>query len=113
MKIKNKDNSEHYFWGNLCDGWHLLDTSSLSIIQERMPAGTEESHHYHSSSQQFFYILKGTAEFEVDNLKYVVEANNGFHIKPLEIHKIANISEVDLEFLVISEPKSHGDRINV
>jgi hypothetical protein len=38
--IKSTENAENYKWGNNCDGWHLLKSDSLSVIQERMPAGT-------------------------------------------------------------------------
>ena len=113
MKIKNIENSEHYIWGNNCDGWHLLKTNSLSIIQEKMPSQTDESLHFHNKAQQFFYILKGTATFEVNDEMFEVQENNGFHIQPNEKHRIFNKTEKDLEFLVISEPKSHGDRINL
>jgi hypothetical protein len=34
--IKSTENSEHYQWGNLCDGWHLLKSDTLSVIQEKM-----------------------------------------------------------------------------
>jgi hypothetical protein len=54
MTIKNTDNSEHYIWGENCDGWHLLKSDSLSVIQEKMPPGTKESLHFHSKAQQFF-----------------------------------------------------------
>jgi len=113
MTIKNTDNSEHYIWGENCDGWHLLKSDSLSVIQEKMPPGTKESLHFHSMAQQFFYILKGTATFEVDNQLYVVEENSGFHIQVSQKHRIFNRTNQDLEFLVISQPKSHGDRINL
>ncbi|MDR3008186.1 MAG: cupin domain-containing protein [Sphingobacterium sp.] len=113
MTIKNTDNSEHYIWGENCDGWHLLKSDSLSVIQEKMPPGTKESLHFHSKAQQFFYILKGTATFEVDNQLYVVEENSGFHIQASQKHRIFNRTNQDLEFLVISQPKSHGDRINL
>ncbi len=54
MKVTSKQNSEHYVWGNNCDGWHLLKTDSLSIIQENMPPNTHENLHFHSHAQQFF-----------------------------------------------------------
>lgn len=113
MKVTNTDNSEHYIWGENCDGRHLLKSDSLSVIQEKMSPGTKESLHFHSKAQQFFYILKGTATFEVDNELYVVEENNGFHIQASQKHRIFNRTNQDLEFLVISQPKSHGDRINL
>ncbi len=64
--ITSTDNAEHYTWGDQCDGWPLLRTDSLSVIQERMPPGTGEQFHYHERAQQLFYILSGTGTFEVD-----------------------------------------------
>ena len=55
----------HYQWGAGCDGWRLVDAPELSIIQERMPPGTAEQQHYHERAQQFFFVLAGTATFEV------------------------------------------------
>ncbi|MET7035751.1 hypothetical protein [Elizabethkingia miricola] len=54
MSIRDINNTEHYNWGGVCDGWHLLKTDSLSIIQEKMPPNTEETFHYHTKAQQFF-----------------------------------------------------------
>src|SRR5690606_18109683 len=112
MAMKNTNNADHYIWGENCDGWHLLKSESLSIIQEKMPPATAERLHYHSKAQQFFFIIKGTATFEVNNVIYSVEERNGFHISANEKHRIFNRTEQDLEFLVISEPKSYADRTN-
>lgn len=112
MKI-SKETSEHYTWGDNCDGWHLLKSDSLSVIQERMPAGTEEALHFHHKARQFFFILSGIATFEIDGVVIEVSANEGIHIAPNQKHKIKNKGETDLHFLVISEPKAHGDRTNI
>lgn len=109
--IQEKSNSAHYKWGADCDGWHLVQTDTLSIIQEKMPPGTSEILHYHEHAQQFFFILKGTASFEVDGHTVIVQAGQGFHILAKSKHRIANETDKDLEFIVTSQPKSHGDRI--
>ncbi|MEN5434216.1 cupin domain-containing protein [Sphingobacterium faecium] len=113
MALKNTENSEHYLWGDNCDGWHLLKSDSLSIIQEKMPPHTSEGLHFHNNAQKFFYILKGTATFRLEESTVEVSKNNGFHILPQQKHQIFNHTEQDLEFLVISEPKAHGDRVNL
>jgi quercetin dioxygenase-like cupin family protein len=110
--MKSIENVEHYTWGDNCDGWHLLKTDGLSIIQEKMPPGTSEQLHFHQFAQQLFYILSGVATFEIDGKTTVVNAGESIHIPKRIIHCIANRSDKDLEFLVISEPKAHGDRIN-
>lgn len=113
MAIKSTENTEHYTWGNNCDGWHLIKSESLSIIQEKMPAHTSEGLHFHNTAQQFFFILKGTATFQIEGEIFEVSENKGFHILPHQTHRIFNCTELPLEFLVISEPKSHGDRVDL
>lgn len=106
-------NAEHYEWGDKCDGWHFVKTDSLSVIKETMPPTTKEALHYHDKSQQFFYILSGIATFEINGLVYNVGQNRGISIRPGIKHRILNNSDSDLEFIVVSEPKSHGDRVNI
>ena len=111
--ITSTENAEHYTWGAQCDGWHLLRSDNLSVIQERMPPGTAEQLHYHQHAQQVFYILSGTATFELENEMKTVLPNQSIHIPKNIKHRIINNGDIDLLFLVISEPKSHGDRVNL
>lgn len=92
-------------------GWHLLKDDSLGIIQETMPPNTAEINHKHAKAQQFFFILKGTATFLIDGKEVEVSTGSGIHIEKGAWHQIKNLSEEEIEFLVISEPHSHGDRI--
>lgn len=110
MKV-TKQNSEEYDWGFKCKGWHLVNTNELSVIQELMPSGTEEIEHKHSKSQQFFYVLKGEATFLVNGKRHHVKSNQGIHIQPNISHQIKNETDENLEFIVISQPHSHGDRL--
>ena len=112
-KIIDKETAEHYLWGNNCDSWVLSDTEGLSVKQESMPAGTREKLHFHKNAQQFFFILQGTAAFYVDNEKHIVSEQKGLRIEAAIKHYIANESEERLEFLMISQPTTDGDRINV
>ena len=109
----SKETGRHYIWGGNCDGWHLVETDSLSVIEERIPPGGGEVLHYHERSQQFFYILAGVATFEADGVETAVSPGEGYHVRPGTQHRIRNLGADDLRFLVISQPKSHGDRINV
>lgn len=111
--IKDIVNSKYYRWGDVCDGWHLVESDSLSVIQEKMPSGTSENLHYHHDAQQFFFILRGTATFEIEHEVFEVQAGQGFHVLPKKKHRISNNTDNDLDFLVISEPKSRGDRIDL
>lgn len=111
--IVDTTNAEHYNWGNNCDGWHFVKSDDLSVIRETMPAAAAEKLHYHKNAQQFFYILSGMATFEIDGTVYSVTAGKGISIKPGARHRISNNFNSDLEFLVVSEPKSHGDRVDI
>jgi mannose-6-phosphate isomerase-like protein (cupin superfamily) len=107
------DDAEHYRWGDVCDGWHLLKLDGLSVIRERVPAGVSETRHRHARARQFFYILDGAALIEVDGKRHAIAAGQGLHVPPGAAHQFRNESESDVHFLVVSVPKSHGDRENV
>ena len=82
----------------------------MSVIQERLPAGTSEKMHYHKLSRQFFFVLEGTATMDVNGERVVVEKNRGLEISPGVLHQLRNESMDEVSFLVFSVPKSHGDR---
>jgi hypothetical protein len=42
------ENAEHYMWREVCDGWHLVSDANLSVIEERMPPGSQEQRHSHA-----------------------------------------------------------------
>lgn len=113
MPKVNKSTAEHYKWGESCDGWHFVNNSNLSVISEIMPSGTSEKMHYHNKSMQFFYILKGTAEMLIDNKINILNSGDGIEIPAGVKHKISNSGKDNLEFLVISSPHSHGDRVEI
>jgi mannose-6-phosphate isomerase-like protein (cupin superfamily) len=102
--------AEHYTWGAGCDGWHLVRTPGLSVIQELMPPGATEARHRHAQARQFFYVLSGTLTMEVAGVTHDVVAGTGLEIAPGMPHQAMNVSGVAVSFLVVSQPASHGDR---
>ena len=107
------ENAEHYIWGEICDGWHLLQHEDLSVIQERVPSGGSEVMHYHNFSRQFFYVLEGEATMVFEDREVVLKKSQGLEIPALVKHQFKNQSNADVHFLVISTPTTKGDRINV
>jgi mannose-6-phosphate isomerase-like protein (cupin superfamily) len=103
----------HYTWRNNCEAWNLVDNKDLSIKLEKMPAQTEEVLHYHSASRQFFYVLKGRAIFEIDEVILIVHQGEGIQIEAGRKHRIMNKDEEALEFLVCSQPSTISDRQNL
>ncbi len=105
---------KHYTWGNNCQVWTFVDNKDLSIKHEEMPPETEEVLHYHNYSQQFFYILKGKAVFEIDDVILIVHEGEGINIEPKQKHRVMNKDEEKpLEFIVCSQPSTQNDRFNL
>lgn len=111
MHPASTQNTEHYNWGAGCDGWHLLKGDDLSVIEERMPPGAAEQRHRHARSRQFFYILAGEMTLELEGETHRLQPGEGLHVPPDTAHQARNDSAADVRFIVVSAPKSHGDRI--
>ena len=111
--VVSVDNVEHYVWGEICDGWHLLKRDDMSVIQERVPAGASEVMHYHTKARQFFYILEGQGVMTFENEVIVLKKGQGMEIPPEVKHQFRNQSNADVHFLVISMPSTRGDRVNI
>jgi quercetin dioxygenase-like cupin family protein len=105
--------AEHYAWGAGCDGWHLVRAPALSVIQERMPPGTAEVRHRHTRARQFFFVLAGQLRVELEGAVHVLGARAGLEVAPGLAHEVRNDGTEAAEFLVISQPPSHGDRAPV
>ena len=109
----NLENAEHYIWGDVSEGWHLLKREDMSIIQERVPAGAGEVMHYHATARQFFYILDGQGIMVLEDGPVTLEKGHGLEIAPQVKHQFRNQSNADVHFLVISVPTTRGDRVNL
>ena len=113
-QIKSTETAEHYKWGGPngtdCDGWHLVKTAELSIIEELMPPGTREERHFHAKARQFFFVLEGDLSMEVEHHNFLLRAGQGLEIAPGQQHQAMNESTNPMRMIVTSQPPSHGDR---
>jgi mannose-6-phosphate isomerase-like protein (cupin superfamily) len=105
------DSADHYSWGTGCDGWHFVNDPALSVIRERMPPGTAESRHLHVRARQFFFVLAGVATIELAGARFELAPGEGLEVPPGSAHQLFNHGVEPLEFLVVSQPHSHGDRV--
>lgn len=114
-KVISTASAEHYKWGgpdnNAADGWYLVRTAELNIIEELMPPGTHETLHHHNRSRQFFFVLEGELTMEIEHHEFVLHAGEGIEIFPGQQHQAMNRGEKHLRIIVTSQPPSHGDRI--
>ncbi|MGE0768851.1 MAG: cupin domain-containing protein [Hyphomicrobiaceae bacterium] len=110
LEPTSKASAPHYVWGGDCDGWRLVDRQDLSVIHERMPAGRAEIRHFHTRARQFFFVVQGALTLEVDGRRHVLTPGSGLEIAPGTPHQALNASAEAVEFLVISQPTTRGDR---
>ncbi|HMF41766.1 MAG TPA: cupin domain-containing protein, partial [Polyangia bacterium] len=111
--VKNVGNAEHYRWGEICDGWRLVNGSDLSVVQERIPPSAGEVRHYHQRARQCFFVLSGQLDIEVGEQKVRVSSGDALEVAPGEPHRVRNVGDADATFLVVSAPTTLGDRINL
>jgi mannose-6-phosphate isomerase-like protein (cupin superfamily) len=114
-QITSIDSAEHYKWGGPngtdCDGWHLVKTPELSIIEEMMPPGTSEARHSHNRARQFFFVLEGELTMVVQHRDLLLRAGQGIEIAPGQQHQAINRGIHRMRMIVTSQPASHGDRV--
>jgi Cupin domain len=65
------------------------------------------------SIQLIRHLWRSRLIIEVDGEKQILQAQQGIEITPGVVHQFRNESDSDVTFLVISMPKSHGDRVAV
>jgi mannose-6-phosphate isomerase-like protein (cupin superfamily) len=106
--VIDRENAEHYIWGEGCDGWHLLKQPGLSVIYERVPPGVSEVRHYHERATQFFFVLSGIAVLEIDGVSQRLLPQQGVAVDAQHPHQLRNESSEDVLFLVISAPATHA-----
>lgn len=113
MFIVNRENAEHYQWGEACDGWRLVSRPELSVIEERIPPGLGEGAHFHERARQLFYMLAGRLRIELPDGEAVLGRWDSFEVEPGRVHRVHNPFEEDAVFLVVSSPTTVGDRTNI
>ncbi len=111
MEIAKRSVANQYRWGDGGEGWRLVRSDGVSVIQEYMPPGTTEVRHAHQHSRQFFFVLAGVLRIEVNDTAFDVTAWTGLEIPPGTVHQVRNDSTAPVDFLGVSAPPSHGDRV--
>ena len=111
--VVDASNAEHYVWGEINDGWRLVDRADLSVIQEKMAPGGKEVRHRHLKARQFFYVIAGEFTMELEGVRHTLKPRQGIEIPPGAAHQAMNLSDTPAEFVVTSMPNSRGDREEV
>ena len=88
-------------WGDNCQGWTLVTTDRLHVMQERMPPQTDEVRHVHDQTRQFYYVLTGQALVEVADQTEPLRAGEGVQIPPGMPHQLRNPSHARAIVVVV------------
>lgn len=113
INVMSKQTVRASTWGDSCQGWTLVATERLHVMQERMPPHTNEVRHVHDHTRQFYYVLSGEAVVEVADQTEPLRAGEGVEIRPGVPHQLRNPSPTALEFLVVSSAPPRNDRRDV
>ena len=103
------ENAEHYVWGEVCDGWHLLKRDDMSVIQERVPAGGAEVMHYHTCGAPVLLYPRRRRDDGILRInRWFCARGQGIEIRTAGQTPIQKSIEGDVHFLVISVPSTAG-----
>lgn len=91
----------------------ITDQQALCIKHEIMPPGSSETLHHHEEAQQQFYIIRGRATFKIQSQTIQLQAHEQITIEPPLAHLIQNEGMEDLEFILVSQPSTQNDRIEI
>lgn len=111
--VTDRGSADHYRWGVDCQGWRLLDSEELAVIEEEMSRQTSERLHYHLHSRQVFYVLSGVARLQIDGGEYTAATGQAVTIAPGQRHRIINDGVSPIRFIVISQPSTRNDRYDL
>ncbi len=87
----------------VCVGWHCITTDELSVIAEKIPPHTEENMHFHHKTIFIFFL--GEAIMQFKNEAVQLKMGTGIKIDPMEAHQMRNVSDGEMNFIVVFTPK--------
>jgi quercetin dioxygenase-like cupin family protein len=99
-------------WDDGCLGWTLLDTPTLHVMEETMPAGTAEQPHQHSQTTQLYYMTDGSAVTRLGGAHVDLVPGTAVVIPPGSEHQLVNHGDKPNRFLVISSSPPRADRLD-
>lgn len=79
----------------------LIDGRVQMINWASLPAGSSFRAHYHEDMEEIFIILTGRVEVNVDGAVNELAPGDAIVISPTEVHAMTNITDTDLEYIVM------------
>lgn len=76
----------------------------------KMPHGRAFQLHYHEDMDEVFVIVRGEVEMTVDSESEVLYAGDAVVVPAKSQHKMTNLSEHDVEYLVFGVSRGQGGK---
>ena len=86
----------------------LIDGRVQMINWASLPAGSSFRAHYHQDMEEVFIILTGRVEMTVDGTSNELLPGDAIVIAPKEVHTMKNLTDQDLEYIVMGITTDEG-----
>lgn len=86
----------------------LIDGRIQMINWASLPARSSFQSHYHEDMEEVFVILTGKVEMTVDDQPHQLESGDAILIAPKEVHSMKNLTDQDLEYVVLGISTEEG-----
>lgn len=86
----------------------LRDGRVQMINWARLPARSAFQSHFHEDMEEIFVMLSGRAEMVVNGQGVELAAGDAIVIAPREVHKMKNLTDQDLEYIVLGISSEEG-----
>lgn len=80
----------------------------MMVNWARLPEGSSFQSHFHEDMQEVFVMLGGPVVMTVDGTTNELAAGDAIVIDPREIHKMQNMSDGDVDYIVFGISKQEG-----
>jgi mannose-6-phosphate isomerase-like protein (cupin superfamily) len=95
-------------------GLQAGDVQSHSLARIIIPPGKSSAPHFHQHTDESYLILAGTADMQINGVRFSLQPWEAVLIKPGEVHQIFNHGDEDLVFLAACVPAwQPGDSFEV
>ena len=86
----------------------LIDGRIQMINWASLPAGSAFQAHYHEDMEEVFIILTGRTEMTVNGVSNELASGDAIVIAPREVHSMKNLTDKDLEYVVLGISTEDG-----
>ena len=86
----------------------LIDGRVQMINWASLPAGSSFRAHYHEDMEEVFIILTGKVEMTVNGASHELLPGDAILIAPREVHTMQNLTDQDLEYIVLGISTGQG-----